>query len=95
MSLVTFLLYLLDVGKVQGKVQDAAIWLLSIFKDVRAKLPPDAADYIGPVADRLAAELGTAAANLDLRAIVQEFAQFVETLGGGLEPPDPRAGLGV
>jgi len=95
MSLVTFLLYLLDMGKVQGTIQNAVIWLLGILNDVGSQLPPDAEDYISPMADRLALELGEAAAGLDLRAIAQEFIAFVEIVGKGLGPPDPKAGLGV
>ena len=95
MDLVTFLLLLVKTGKVEGKIEEAVDWLAEIVGEIKAGLPSEAADLISPIADRLLAELGEAAAGIDLQDIARQLIDFLARIGKGLGPPDSKAGLGV
>ena len=93
MKLITFLLLLLDMGKAEGNLKDAMLWLKKVVDDIRASLPDEAADYISPTIDKLYTELGGQVDRLSIRLVVEEFVGAFS--GTTLGPPDDRAGLGV
>jgi hypothetical protein len=90
-SLITFLLLLLDLGKAEGGIAGSMKWLTDFINKVKAELPSEALDYIAPAVDELHAELDGRVSKIDLLAIVKEIVDFFTT--GHLGPPDRRAGL--
>ena len=95
MGIFTFLNMLLDTGKAEGNLKDAALWLISIQDEIKAGLPDGVSDYVTPTVDKLFSELDGAVSKLTLKGVLEEMIAFATTIKAGLDKPDSRAGVGV
>lgn len=82
----------LDLGKVQGGLDDALVAMLALAAKVAKEVPGGASELVDRIAKELAAFLGEHAAKFDLKAIAQEIIAYNGRLLGR---PDPDAGLGL